>query len=54
MSEDRARAVRDALISAGISADRLTARGEGESNPIASNQTPQGRATNRRIEFEVQ
>ena len=52
LSQKRADAVRDYLISKGISPDSLTAKGMGESNPIASNDTPEGRAENRRVEFK--
>ena len=41
------------LASAGLAEDRLEARGMGESNPIASNDTPEGKAKNRRIEFVI-
>jgi OOP family OmpA-OmpF porin len=51
LSEKRANAVRDYFIANGIASDRLTARGMGEKDPIASNDTPEGRAQNRRIEF---
>jgi len=53
LSEARAQAVVVYLVAGGISADRLTAVGYGEDRPIASNDTPQGRAENRRIEFVV-
>ena len=53
LSERRANAVRDYLISGGIDASRLTAVGYGPDQPIASNDTAEGRATNRRIEFTV-
>jgi len=53
LSEARANAVRDYLIQHGISADRLIARGYGESRPIAPNTTREGRAKNRRVEFTV-
>ena len=43
----------DYLRGAGIAADRLTAVGYGEANPIASNETEEGRAANRRIEFSL-
>lgn len=49
LSLARAAAVRDALARLGISADRVEAQGFGESSPIADNQTPEGRAKNRRI-----
>ncbi len=48
LSERRAKAVYDYLILRGISADRLTYRGYGETRPIATNDTPEGRAKNRR------
>ena len=46
-------AVKDYLVSQGIAADRLTAVGKGEADPIASNDTKEGRAQNRRVEFNV-
>ncbi|MEM9211960.1 MAG: OmpA family protein, partial [Pseudomonadota bacterium] len=51
LSEARANAVRDALLSRGIPATRVTATGFGETNPIASNDTAEGRAQNRRTTF---
>ena len=48
----RATTVRDYLIDRGVSVYRLRARGFGEEVPIAGNDTPEGRATNRRIEFK--
>lgn len=48
----RAEAVRDYLIHAGIDPQRLTAKGYGESKPIHSNETPEGREANRRVELE--
>jgi OOP family OmpA-OmpF porin len=51
LSERRASAVRDFLISRGIAADRLSAKGYGESTPIADNGTDEGRASNRRVEM---
>ncbi|REE27961.1 thrombospondin type 3 repeat-containing protein [Winogradskyella pacifica] len=53
LSERRASAVRDYLIANGISADRLTAAGFGESNPIASNSTSAGKKENRRVEVKL-
>ncbi len=51
LSQKRAEAVRDLLIKKyGISPDRLTAKGYGETKPIAPNSTPEGRAKNRRVE----
>ncbi len=54
LSERRAVAVRDALVARGANAANLTAVGYGESRPIASNGTREGRARNRRTEFKVQ
>ena len=51
LSLQRAKAVDDELISLGIDASRLTAKGFGDAEPIASNDTPEGRANNRRVEF---
>ncbi|MEJ2722806.1 MAG: OmpA family protein, partial [bacterium] len=51
LSERRAEAVKQYLVNAGIDPARLTTRGFGEENPIATNATPEGRAQNRRIEF---
>jgi len=54
LSDKRARAVFDYLIAAGVPADRLSATGYGSSRPVASNETEEGRAQNRRIEFTVE
>ena len=51
LSKRRAEAVREALIKLGIGAERLTTQGFGQSKPLAPNDTPQGRAENRRVEF---
>ena len=53
LSQRRAEAVKAYLISKGVSASNLTAKGYGKSKPIASNDTAEGRAQNRRVEFEV-
>jgi len=52
LSEDRANAVRNALIEKGVKADNLTAVGFGESKPLASNKTKAGKAQNRRTEVK--
>ncbi len=51
LSQLRAEAVVDRLVDLGLDRTRFTARGEGESSPIADNDTAEGRAQNRRIEF---
>ena len=53
LSERRAEAVVQALVNSGIDRDRLTARGYGESRPVASNDTAEGRAQNRRVTVVV-
>jgi len=53
LSLARAQAVADALAQLGIESNRVSARGVGESNPIAENDTPEGRARNRRIVITV-
>lgn len=53
LSENRARAVVDFLISKGIDPKRLQYKGFGKTRPIASNATDEGRARNRRVEFKI-
>lgn len=53
LSQNRAASVRQYLIDQGIAPERITARGYGESHPIDSNDTDEGRAKNRRTEFKV-
>jgi OmpA-OmpF porin, OOP family len=53
LSQQRAEAVADYLVKAGIPPERLNAVGYGKTRPIASNDTEEGRAQNRRIEFDV-
>jgi OOP family OmpA-OmpF porin len=53
LSDGRAKAVMEYLVTHGIEAGRLTAKGFGESKPIASNDTPEGKEQNRRVEFLI-
>jgi OmpA-OmpF porin, OOP family len=53
LSQRRADAVRDALIKFGAAPDMLVAKGYGRADPIASNDTPEGRKRNRRIEYHI-
>ncbi|NHF59740.1 OmpA family protein [Flavobacteriaceae bacterium TP-CH-4] len=51
LSERRANTVMMQLVAMGISADRLVSKGYGESKPMVTNDTPEGKAANRRVEF---
>ena len=51
LSEQRAQAIVAKLIEMGVSANRLTAVGKGQTSPLADNSTDEGRAKNRRVEF---
>ncbi|WP_141402440.1 OmpA family protein [Sediminicola luteus] len=51
LSEARAKAVMEKLIAMGIAPARLTSKGFGESKPLDTNATPEGKANNRRVEF---
>ena len=53
LSEKRAKSVVDYLIGKGISKSRLTYRGAGEAEPVATNDTEEGMQMNRRTEFKV-
>lgn len=53
LSMERANAVKDYLIAKGIKEERLTAKGYGQTEPIADNKTEEGRATNRRTEVKI-
>ena len=53
LSQQRAEAVRDYLISAGVDAKKMEAIGAADANPVADNGTKEGQAKNRRVEIEV-
>ncbi|NMT18717.1 OmpA family protein, partial [Vibrio parahaemolyticus] len=53
LTEKRAKAVADEFQAKGIAAERMTVKGMGEANPVASNETRQGRQMNRRVEVVV-
>ena len=53
LSEARAKAVYEYLIALGVTPERISYKGFGESQPVADNRTSQGRQENRRTEFEV-
>jgi peptidoglycan-binding protein ArfA len=53
LSGNRAKSVADALLSDGVAADHVSSRGEGSANPIATNDTVEGRSQNRRVEITV-
>ena len=53
LSERRARAALDYLVSQGVSSDSIVSRGLGKTSPVESNDTPQGRQKNRRVEMVV-
>jgi len=53
LSERRARAVLERLVRLGVGSSRLEPQGYGESRPVASDETEEGRAQNRRVELNV-
>jgi outer membrane protein OmpA-like peptidoglycan-associated protein len=53
LSQKRANAVKAYLVKKGVTADKLDAFGFGESNPIATNETAEGRQKNRRVEMTI-
>jgi outer membrane protein OmpA-like peptidoglycan-associated protein len=53
LSEDRAVMVKNQLVVKGVDAQRVTTLGFGESQPLVTNSTPEGRAQNRRVEIEL-
>ena len=53
LSEKRAKVVRDLILMNGISEDRVSYNGFGESSPLSNNDTEKGRSRNRRTEFRI-
>lgn len=53
LSERRANSVKTYLVSKGIDANRIYVEGKGETSPVATNKTREGRAQNRRVEIEI-
>lgn len=53
LSHDRAKSVRDYLVKSGVKSERLQAKGYGETQPVAENETEEGRKANRRTEFVI-
>lgn len=53
LSDERAKSVTDHLISLGIKAERIIAKGYGETKPVTTNDTEEGRQLNRRVEFTI-
>jgi len=52
LSQDRANAVKQYLVNAGVAASKVTTKGYGDANPVASNATEAGRVANRRVEIK--
>lgn len=53
LSDNRARSVMEYILSKGIDSKRITSHGYGESQPVATNETDDGRQLNRRVEFKI-
>lgn len=53
LSQDRAAAVERFLTERGVEAERIETQGDGPSNPVADNETDEGRALNRRVEVVI-
>ena len=53
LSEQRSKSVRKYLVSNGVSPSKVITTAMGESSPIATNNTPEGRAENRRVEIRL-
>lgn len=53
LSDNRAKSVMEYIVSKGIDASRITSHGYGETKPVATNDTDEGRQLNRRVEFKI-
>lgn len=53
LSDNRAKSVRDYIVSKGIAENRISSQGYGETKPVATNDTDDGRQLNRRVEFTI-
>lgn len=53
LSDNRARSVKEYILSKGIAVNRITSQGYGETKPVATNDTDDGRQLNRRVEFTI-
>jgi OmpA-OmpF porin, OOP family len=53
LSDNRAKSVREYILSKGIAAARIISQGYGETKPVATNDTDDGRQLNRRVEFKI-
>jgi outer membrane protein OmpA-like peptidoglycan-associated protein len=53
LSEERAKAVREYMVNKGVEPERITAHGYGPDRPLTTNDTKEGRALNRRVEFNI-
>lgn len=53
LSDNRARSVREYIVAKGVAASRIVSQGYGETKPVATNETDDGRQLNRRVEFKI-
>ena len=53
LSDDRARSCMNYILSKGIDSTRISSKGYGETVPVATNDTDEGRQLNRRVEFKI-
>jgi outer membrane protein OmpA-like peptidoglycan-associated protein len=53
LSDNRAKSVKDYILSKGIAVNRIISHGYGETKPVATNENDEGRQLNRRVEFTI-